>query len=73
MSPPAGDGELDVDDVRRVAATVLVVLGCIFLLVGGATFYARQEVFNADHFAQRASSSLTDEDVRTVLSDQIVE
>lgn len=73
MSPPVGDGELDVDDVRRVAATVLVVLGCIFLLVGGATFYARQEVFDADHFAQRASSSLEDEDVRTVLSDQIVE
>ena len=73
MSPPVGDGELDVDDVRRVVATALVVLGCICLLVGGVTFYAREEVFNADHFAQRASSSLTDEDVRTVISDQIVE
>ena len=68
-----GDGRLDSGDVRRVAATVLVVVGCALLLVGGITLYAREEIFNPDHFATRASTALQNQDVRTVLADRIVE
>jgi hypothetical protein len=69
----AGDDRLDTGDVRRVAATALVVVGCALALVGGLTLYAREQVFDADRFASRASVSLKDEDLRTVLSDRIVE
>ncbi len=69
----AGDGTIDSGDIRRVAATALVVIGCALLLVGGITLYAREEVFNADHFADRANVALKDQNVRTVIADDIVE
>ena len=68
-----GDGKFDTGDVRRMVSTALVVLGTFFLFFGGITLYLRQEVFNADHFADRASVSLKDDDVRQVLADEIVD
>jgi hypothetical protein len=69
----AGDETLDSGDVRRVAATALVVIGCVLLLAGGITLYAREEVFNADHFADRANVALEDRDVRTFIANNIVD
>lgn len=78
MSEPTGesrlgDGRLDTGDVRRFVATLLVVLGSVLALVGGVALYARQEIFSADNFAQRASVSLRNGDVRSEISDQIVD
>lgn len=68
-----GDGRLDTGDVRRFVATLLVVLGSVLALVGGVALYARQEIFDADNFAQRAAVSLRNGDVRSEISDQIVD
>ncbi len=42
-------------------------------LVGGVALYARQEIFDADNFARRAAVSLRNGDVRSEISDQIVD
>ncbi len=68
-----GDDRLDTGDVRRVVSTALVVIGCALLFVGGITLYARQEVFHDDNFSSRATSALADDDVRTVVSDHVVD
>lgn len=68
-----GDDKLDVGDVRRVVANVLVVVGTVLLIVGGVTLYLREEVFDADHFADRSAEALKDDDVRQVLADEIVD
>jgi hypothetical protein len=69
----SGDDQLDSGDVRRVIATALVVIGSMLLVLGGATLYLREEVFNADRFADRSTVALQDDDVRQVLADQIVD
>ncbi|MEA2445732.1 MAG: hypothetical protein QOJ12_3024 [Thermoleophilales bacterium] len=58
---------------RRLTATVLVVVGAAFLLVGGVTLYARETLFDEHAFAQRATRTLQDEDVRKALDDQILD
>lgn len=67
-----GDGRFDSGDARRMLSTALVVAGAFFLFFGGITLYLRQEVFDADHFADRSSVALKDDDVRQVLADEIV-
>jgi hypothetical protein len=68
-----GDDRFDSGDVRRMASSALVVVATILLFVGGITLYLRQEVFNADHFADRAAVAVQDDDVRHVMAEQIVD
>ena len=56
---------------RRVASVVLAVAGCVLALVGGFALYAREEIFNADAFADNSAETLKDEQVREALGDQI--
>ena len=57
---------------RRAASLVLAVVGTVFLFIGGIALYAREEVFDADSFAQHASESLGDERVDTAVANPIV-
>jgi hypothetical protein len=58
---------------RRTASLVLVVLGTVILFVGGIALYAREEVFDADAFAQHASESLSDDRVDNAVANPIVD
>lgn len=58
---------------RRAASLVLAVVGTVFLFIGGIALYAREEVFDADSFAQHASESLGDERVDTAVANPIVD
>ena len=58
---------------RRTASLVLVVLGTVILFVGGIALYAREEVFDADAFAQHASESLGDDRVDNAVANPIVD
>ncbi|HZA89526.1 MAG TPA: hypothetical protein VE401_04775 [Solirubrobacterales bacterium] len=58
---------------RRIASLVLTVLGTLFLFVGGIALYAREEVFEADAFAQHASDALGDERVDTAIANPLVD
>jgi hypothetical protein len=58
---------------RVVLSTVLTVVAAVLLLVGGATLYARQEIFNADAFADRSQAALKNDDIRQTISDELVE
>jgi hypothetical protein len=51
---------------------ILTVVAALFLLVGGLTFYLRQEVSDEGAFAHRAQSALQKADIRQTISDQIV-
>jgi hypothetical protein len=57
---------------RSTLSTVLTVVAMVFVLVGGTTLYLREEVFDAGAFADRASSSLKNNDIRGTMSDIIV-
>jgi hypothetical protein len=58
---------------RRIASIVLAILGTLFLFVGGITLYLREEVFDADRFAQHASDSLANEQVDEAIGNRIVD
>lgn len=58
---------------RRLSVTLLVVVGAALLLVGGITLYARETIFDEHAFAQRATHTLQDEDVRKALDDEILD
>jgi hypothetical protein len=51
---------------------VLVVLGTVFLLIGGVLLYARQEVIKSDAFAAHANHALQDENVRAAIGDAVL-
>lgn len=57
---------------RRIAATALVVVGTVFLLLGGVLLYARQEVVNSHAFAAHAGHALQDANVRTAIGDAVL-
>ncbi|MFL5874345.1 MAG: hypothetical protein ACJ76T_00430 [Solirubrobacteraceae bacterium] len=57
---------------RSTLSTVLTVVAMVFVLVGGATLYLREEVFDAGAFAHRATASLQKSDIRGTISDIVV-
>jgi hypothetical protein len=57
---------------RLTASVVLTVVAALFVLVGGITFYLRQEIFDAGAFADRAQASLRHADIRQTISDRLV-
>jgi hypothetical protein len=58
---------------RQVASIVLAVLGCVLALVGGVAFYAREQIFDSDAFADNAAETLKDDQVQQALADPIVD
>jgi hypothetical protein len=60
-------------DARRSLATVLVVVAS--LLLGAATLagYARRALFDPDQFADRASATLSDPSVRTLIGERVTD
>ena len=46
---------------------MLAVAGCAFALVGGFALFAREEIFNADAFADNSAEALKDEQFREAL------
>lgn len=61
----------DSQRARRIASVITLVLGCLVLLVGTVTLYARSHVFDAERFANEATSSLDNDDVRTAAATQL--
>ena len=58
---------------RTAASVTLTVLAALALLVGGLTLYLRQEIFDADAFADRAQSALTHDEIRQTIADRVVD
>jgi hypothetical protein len=58
---------------RRVASIALVVIGCVLALAGGVAFYAREQIFDSDAFADNAAETLKDDQVQQALADPIVD
>ena len=58
---------------RRRWSYALAVLGALLLLIGSVLFYAREELFNSDAFADNAQQALDDERVRAALTVPIVD
>ena len=58
--------------MRRVSSRALLVAACIALFVGGATLYVRAAILDAREFSDRATATLEDDEVRAVVSTQIV-
>ncbi len=58
---------------RRIASLVLVIAGAIVLVIGGVLFYAREEIFDPEAFAQRAANALDNEEVAAAVSDELVD
>lgn len=58
--------------LARRASPALIVLGTILLALGGPLFYLRQNVFDSERFAERATSALDGEQARQAISRQIV-
>jgi hypothetical protein len=59
--------------VRRTAATSLVVLAALLLFGAAVAGYARRALFNSDRFANRATASLEDSSVRTVIGERVTD
>jgi hypothetical protein len=58
---------------RHLASIVLAVAGCVLALVGGVALYAREEIFDADAFADNAAETLKDHEMQEALADPIVD
>jgi hypothetical protein len=58
---------------RTAASVTLTVLAALAVLVGGLTLYLRQEIFDADAFADRAQSALTHDEIRQTIADRLVD
>ncbi len=50
-----------------------MIAGAIVLVIGGVLFYAREETFDPQAFGQRAAGALDNEEVASVLSDELVD
>jgi hypothetical protein len=59
--------------MRHVPGRALLVAASIALFLGGITLYARAAILDAREFSDRATATLEDERVRTVVSDRIVD
>jgi MFS family permease len=60
-------------DARRVAATTLVVLTSILLAAATLAGYARRALFDSDQFADRATATLSDPSVRSLIGDEVTD
>jgi hypothetical protein len=58
---------------RRVVSIVLAIAGAATLFVGGITLYAREQIFDAEQFAQNASDLLGDERADEAIANPIVD
>jgi uncharacterized membrane protein HdeD (DUF308 family) len=60
-------------DARRVVATALVVLTSVLLAAATLAGYARRAFFDSDQFADRATATLQDPSVRTLIGDRVTD
>jgi hypothetical protein len=60
-------------EARRVVATALVVLTSVLLAAATLAGYARRALFDSDQFADRATATLQDSSVRTLVGDQVTD
>jgi hypothetical protein len=60
-------------DTRRVVAAVLVLLTSVLLVAATLAGYARRALFDSDQFADRASATLQDSSVRTLIGDEVTD
>jgi hypothetical protein len=60
-------------DARRSLATALVVLASLLLLVATLSGYARRALFEPQQFADRATATLDDSSVRTLIGDRVTD
>jgi hypothetical protein len=58
---------------RQVGSIALAVIGCVLALAGGVAFYAREQIFDSDAFADNAAETLKDDQVQQALADPIVD
>ena len=59
--------------MSRRGATALVVLASVLLVGASLAAYARIALFDADRFADRATASLRDPSVRTLIGDHVTD
>jgi hypothetical protein len=57
---------------RSTISIALIVIGGVLLLIGVLGFYARERVIDQETFADQATEALADDDVRRVVSREIV-
>jgi hypothetical protein len=57
---------------RSAASIVLTVLGCVLLFAGVLLFYARDQIVDADSFADKSEAALEKDAVRDVVTREIV-
>ena len=57
---------------RTTASIALTVIGSLLLLAGTVLFYARDQIIATEPFADKAESALENDEVRTVVSREIV-
>ncbi|HEY6779806.1 MAG TPA: hypothetical protein VI111_02565, partial [Thermoleophilaceae bacterium] len=60
------------DQGRGLASSVLAVLAAVLLVLGTVAWYARSQVIDQRAFADRAAAALDDDDVRELVSREIV-
>ena len=60
------------DSGRGIASIVLTVVAAVLLALGTVAFYARTQVIDQRAFADRAADALADDDVRELVSREIV-
>jgi len=61
------------DGWRRPAARVLVVLACVAVVLALVAAYARHAAVDSDQFANRATSALRDDSVRSVIAEKVTD
>jgi hypothetical protein len=60
-------------DARRSLATALVVLASLLLLAATLAGYARRALFEPEQFADRATATLRDSSVRTLVGERVTD
>ncbi len=60
-------------DARRAVATGLVVLMSLLLVAATLAGYARRALFDPDQFADRATATLHDSSVQTLIADRVTD
>src|SRR6476660_4712868 len=60
-------------DARRSLATALVVLASLLLLAATLAGYARRALFEPQQFADRATATLHDSSVRTLIGERVTD
>ena len=63
----------DGDRWRRIASRVLVALASLAILLALVAAYARQTTVNSDQFANRATTALQDQSVRSLIAQKVTD